>query len=134
MKLSVFVMLVHTKRCANFGWSGRGTTSRRTVGFRVNPSCRMSLPWCGPLKGIRPSSHLEPQNPNWRLWYPGLSVVQTEANLVASSVVGTAGGGHIVMVQPTNKGQSQLPKSVVVSHRRSHTGGVRTGLRSQMNC
>jgi len=62
------------------------------------------------------------------------SVVQTKANLVALSVVGTAGGGHIVMVQPTNKGQSQRPKSVVISDRRSHTGGARTGLRSQMNC
>ena len=48
-----------------------------------------------------------------------VSVVPTEANLVSSSVVGMAGGGHIVMVQPTNKEQSQRPKSVVVSDRRS---------------
>ena len=63
-----------------------------------------------------------------------VSVVPTEANLVTSSVVGTAGGDDIIIVQPTNKGQSQRPKSVVVSDRRSHTGGARTGLRSQMNC
>jgi len=63
-----------------------------------------------------------------------VSVVPTEANLVASSVVGTAGGGYIVMVQPKNKGPSQRPKSVVVSDRRSHTGGARIGLRSQMHC
>ena len=68
-EISVFVMLVHTKKCVNFGWSGRGTTSRRTVGY---PSCRMYLPWCGPLNGIRPTSHLECQHQNGRLWFPGL--------------------------------------------------------------
>ena len=62
-----------------------------------------------------------------------VSVVPTEANLVASSVVGTAGGGYIVMVHPENKGSLQRPKSVVVSDRRSHTGGARIGLRSQMH-
>jgi len=51
-------------------------------------------------------------------------VVPTAANLVASSALGTAGGGHIVMVKPMNKGQSQRPKSVVVSDSRSHTGGA----------
>jgi len=71
-KLSVFVMLVHTKKCVNFGWSGRGTTSRRTGGYLGNPPCRMYLPWCGPLNGIRPTSHLEPPHQNGRLWCPGL--------------------------------------------------------------
>jgi len=63
-----------------------------------------------------------------------VSVVPTAGHLVASSALGTAGGGHIVMVKLTNKGQSQRPKSVVVSGSRSHTGVARTGLRSQMNC
>jgi len=48
MKLSVFVMLVHTRRCGNFGWNGRSATSRKTVGCLGNPSCRMYQPWCGP--------------------------------------------------------------------------------------
>jgi len=63
-----------------------------------------------------------------------VSVVPTAGHLVTSSALGTAGGGHIVMVKPKNKGQSQRPKSVVVSGSRSPTGVARTGLRSQMNC
>jgi len=62
-----------------------------------------------------------------------VSVVPTAGHLVDSSALGTAGGGHIVMVKPKNKGQSQRPTSVVVSGSRSHTGVARTGLRSQMH-
>jgi len=62
-----------------------------------------------------------------------VSVVPTAGHLVTSSALGTAGGGHIVMVKSKNKGQSQRPKSVVVSASRSNTGVARTGLRSQMN-
>ena len=71
-EISVFVMLVHTKKCVNFGWSGRGKTSRRTVEYLGNPSCRMYLPWCGPLNRIRPTSHLELPHQNGRRWCPGL--------------------------------------------------------------
>jgi len=60
-------------------------------------------------------------------------VVPTSGHLVTASALGTAGGGHIVMIKPKNKGQSQRPKSVVVSASRSNTGVARAGLRSQMN-
>jgi len=63
-----------------------------------------------------------------------LLVVPTAGHHVTSSALGTAGGGgHIVTIKPRNKGQSQRPKSVVVSDSHSHTGVARTGLRSQMN-
>ena len=63
-----------------------------------------------------------------------VSVVPTAANIVASSALGLACVGHIVMVKPKNKGQSQRQKSVVVSGSCSHTRVARTGLRSQMTC
>jgi len=64
-----------------------------------------------------------------------VSLVPTSGHLVTSSALGTAGDGHIVIVKPKNKGQSQWPKSVVVSASRSNlnTGVACAGLRSQMN-
>jgi len=62
-----------------------------------------------------------------------VSVVPTSGHLVTSSALGTACGGHIVIVKPKNKGQSQRPRSVMVSASRSNTGVARAGLRSQMN-
>jgi len=63
-----------------------------------------------------------------------VSVVPTSGHLVASSALGTAVSGPIVIVKPKNKVQPQSPKSMVVSTGRSNTGVARAGLRSQKSC
>jgi hypothetical protein len=60
-----------------------------------------------------------------------VSVVPTSGHLVASSALGTAVSGPIVIVKPKNKVQPQSPKSMVVSTGRSNAGVARAGLRSQ---
>jgi len=70
--------------------------------------------------------------PKWVSVVPrSVSVVPTPGHLVTSSALGTAVSGHIVIIEPKNKGQPQRPQSLVVSAGRSNTGVARASFRSQ---
>ena len=91
MKSSVFVMFIHTKRCANFGWSGRGTYDQLQNRWISRESLMKDVPslvWVFELN----LSNFTPRVQHKKrasVVRRSVLVVPTEPNLVVSSVVGT---------------------------------------------